>query len=344
MKRLLVFSFLVFCCISSNSDAQEDSFFKKSLHYTTDGMSYWYDKNNGGLETLTGIPYDDKRLDCLNCHISSCDRCHRVEVDKKLYYSTDNARKLELCLGCHKREKAIIDINTKKNELDVHASKDMKCTDCHKSSDIHGDGNVYESMKQQGAISKGCDDCHKVIKESISHRIHGDRLECKACHISRVVSCTNCHIDTLVKDKKRVDIKVTDWVFLINYNGKVTSANMQNFVVGDNRTFLVFAPQNSHSIMKNGRRCDDCHGTDIVGQMMNGKLRLTWFEEGMVKNQKGVIPVVDGILYEAVYQNYVDGKWIPIKDPLPAQIQYAGYGKPLTKEQLKKLSRKMQVN
>lgn len=339
MKRWIIF-LLIFNCICFYSYAEEDSFFKKSLHATTRGMAYWYDKDNGGLEILTQIPYDDKRLDCLNCHISSCDRCHKVEINKKLYYSIDNAKKIDLCLGCHKREKAIIDINTKKNELDVHTSKDMKCMDCHKSSDIHGDGNEYDSMKQEGAISISCSDCHKDVKESISHKIHGEKLECKACHISRVVSCTNCHIDTIIKDKKRVDIKVTDWVFLMNYNGKVTSANMQNFVVSNNKTFIIFAPQNSHSIMKNGRRCNECHGTDIINQLIDGKIRLTWLEDGMVKNLKGVIPVVDGVTYEAVYQDYQDGKWIPIKEPLPAQIQYVGYGKPLTKEQINKLKKK----
>ncbi|MCX5718901.1 MAG: hypothetical protein NT055_02865 [Nitrospirae bacterium] len=42
----------------------------------------------------------------------------------------------------------------------------------------------------------------------------------------------------------------------------------------------MFAPQNSHSIMKAGRKCKDCHGTEIIKQVQNGKLNLTWLEKG----------------------------------------------------------------
>lgn len=317
---------------------QEGSFFLKSLHSTTGGMAYWYDKKNGGLETLTGIPYQSDKLDCLNCHVASCDRCHAIEAEGRSSYSTQTAKNQDICLSCHKRAKAIRSIDTAKNQSDVHVASNMQCMDCHSVRDVHGDGKVYTSMKEQGAIDPQCEKCHGTIAPSTSHKIHGGKLECKACHIRRVVSCTNCHFDTIVNEKKRVDIKVTDWVFLMNYNGKVTSANMQNFVVSGDRTFLIFAPQNSHSVMRTGRECGDCHATDIVEKVCKGTLQLTWFENGEVRNIKGVIPVVDGVAYEAVYQNYQDGKWIPIDNPAPPKLQYVGYGSPLTQEQLKKLA------
>ncbi|MFZ5907414.1 MAG: hypothetical protein ACOYVJ_08420 [Nitrospirota bacterium] len=317
---------------------QEGSFFTKSLHATTGGMAYWYDRENGGLETLSGIPYQSDKLDCLNCHIGSCDRCHAVEADGKSSYSTQAAKNQDVCLSCHKRARAIRSIDAAKNQPDVHVARDMQCMDCHTARDVHGDGRVYSSMKEQGAIDAHCEKCHAALAQSTSHRIHGDKLECKACHIRRVVSCTNCHIDTVVNEKKRVDIKVTDWVFLMNYNGKVTSANMQNFVVSGNRTFLIFAPQNSHSIMKDGRKCGDCHATEIVKKIRGGKISLTWLENGEVRNTKGVIPVVEGVIYDTVYQNYQDGKWIPIDNPAPQKLQYVGYGSPLTLEQVKKLA------
>jgi hypothetical protein len=153
-----------------------------------------------------------------------------------------------------------------------------------------------------------------------------------------VVSCSNCHIETLVNERKRIDIKVSGWVFLLNYNGKVTSATTQTFVVPGNKTFLMFAPQNSHSIMKQGRKCDDCHGTEIVKKVQNGKLKLTWLENNELKNVKGVIPVADGVTYDCVYQDFRDGKWIPIENPPAPMIHYAGYGSPLSKDQLKKLA------
>ena len=130
-----------------------------------------------------------------------------------------------------------------------------------------------------------------------------------------MVSCTNCHFDTLVEKGKRKAIPVSGWLFLINYKGKVSSGSMQTFVTKGNKTFLLFAPHMSHSVMKPGRKCDGCHATDIMKQAAEGKIELTRLENGKVQNLKGVIPVADEIDYQCVYQNLVDDKWIPIENP-----------------------------
>ena len=39
------------------------------------------------------------------------------------------------------------------------------------------------------------------------------------CHIRHVVSCTNCHFDTMVGKKVRKAIPASGWVFLMNYEG-----------------------------------------------------------------------------------------------------------------------------
>ena len=213
--------------------------------------------------------------------------------------------------------------------------------DCHTAREVHGDGVEYKSMRQAGAMDAQCVKCHGTIKPIISHKVHRNKLDCNACHVRHVVSCTNCHVGTLIKEGKRVSIPVSGRVFLINYNGKVTSGNMQTFVAPVDKTFLIFAPHNSHSIMKEGRKCDDCHGTEIVRKVREGKLSLTWLENGNVRNTKGVIPVVNGVTYEAVYQNYKEGKWIPIEHPPAPKMQYAAFGEPLSAEQLKKLSMPM---
>jgi hypothetical protein len=89
--------------------------------------------------------------------------------------------------------------------------------------------------------------------------------------------------------------------------------------------------------MQEGRKCDECHGTENLKRVQEGKLTLTWLENGSVKNTKGVIPVVDGLIYYSIYQNYKDGKWTPIENPPAPIIYYAAFGEPLSKEQLKKL-------
>jgi hypothetical protein len=320
---------------------KEDCFFLSSLHFTTRGMAYWYDEANGGLETLTGIPYDSPKLDCVNCHVKSCDVCHKTVAGNKMSYSLEAAWNQDICLNCHKRERTIMKIDKDANQPDVHVSRQMQCNDCHSGRDVHGDGKEYNSMKQPGAIDAKCENCHSELPESTSHKIHGEKLECKACHVRHVVSCQNCHFETVITERKRVDIKVSGWVFLMNYDGKVTSANTQTFVAPGNKTFMIFAPQNSHSIMREGRKCADCHSSDIVKQVQNGKVKLTWLENNELRNLKGVIPVADGVTYDCVYQNYKDGKWIPIENPQAPIMQYVGYGKPLSKEQLGKMAQPM---
>jgi hypothetical protein len=349
MKRVVFILLTAACFITlimlvtaySEDKKSGDCFYLNSLHYTTRGMAYWYDKANGGLETLTGIPYSSPKLDCLNCHVKSCDVCHKTGEGEKVSYSLKAAQNQETCLKCHKREKTIMKLDKDANLEDVHFGRQMQCKNCHTARDVHGDGKEYNSMKQPGALDAKCENCHKSVKETTSHNIHREKLDCKACHVRHVVSCSNCHMGTLVNEKKRVDIKLSGWVFLMNYNGKVTSATTQNFVVPDNKTFIMFAPQNSHSVMKEGRKCGDCHGTEIVKQVQKGKLTLTWLENNILKNIKGVIPVTDSADYECVYQDFKDDKWIPIVNAPKPVVHYAGYGTPLTKEQLRKLAMPM---
>jgi len=344
MKKVVVIQLIFFLLVAAGllgmvnaeETKKEEPFFNLSLHYTTRGMAHWYDKANGGLEALTEIPYT--KLPCYHCHVLSCDKCHQTKVNDRLSYSTEVARNQKICLECHQREASVQKIDQAANQVDVHLAKGMQCMGCHTAREMHGDGTEYESMKQTGAMDANCEKCHGSITPSISHKVHREKLDCKACHIRHVVSCSNCHFETLLKEGQKVAIPVSGWVFLMNYNGKVTSANMQTFVVPGDKTFLMFAPQNSHSIMKEGRKCEECHGTEIVKKVQEGKLRLIWLENGNVKNVKGVIPVVKGVTYDAVYQNYKDGKWIPIANPLAPVVHYAAYGEPLSKDQLKKLS------
>jgi len=72
--------------------------------------------------------------------------------------------------------------------------------------------------------------------------------------------------------------------------------------------------------------------------IQNGRMKLTWLENNALKNVKGVIPVVDGVTYDCAYQDYKNGEWVPIENASVPLLHYAGYGTPLTKEQLKKMA------
>lgn len=318
----------------------DSCFYLRSLHFTAAGMKYWYSAENGGLERLTGIDYE--QLGCKNCHAATCDRCHRSvrgEGDcAPLTYSKKAAAQQGLCLECHGREKAMIRINHKAGQEDVHVAQGMVCMDCHSHTDLHGNGTRYVSMKAPGAMNTACEDCHDS-EPTEAHTVHEGKLDCKACHIRHVVSCTNCHFDTMVEKGVRKAIPVSGWMFLMNLDGKVTSASMQTFVTGENKTFLMFAPHMSHAVMKDGRSCGDCHATNIVRDARNGRVELTWLEKGAVVNRKGVIPVADSVQYGCSYQHFVDGHWVPISNPLEPLRQYAAFGKPLSREQLEKMAK-----
>jgi len=230
-------------------------------------------------------------------------------------------------------------IDLRAKQEDVHLAKGMNCSDCHSKREMHGDGAQYTSLKEPGAMDTNCEKCHNAIKQSDAHIVHDGKLDCKACHVRHVVSCTNCHFDHMVKTGERKAIPVDSWLFLMNYKGKVSSASMQTFLVLPNKTFLMFAPHMSHSIMKEGRKCDDCHGAKSVQEVQKQKkLKLTWMEEGKVVNLKGVIPVVQGVKYECAYLDLKDGKWEPVKNPAEPIVQFAAFGEPLTKEQLEALA------
>ena len=333
IRRYLVL--LLFVSVSmAYSQETKDTLFYRGLHYTAGGMGYWYSQANGGLETITGIPY--AQLPCQNCHVSGCSRCHLTATSDGPAYSNKAARQQEKCLECHAREASILKIDKESNRLDVHVARGMTCMDCHTARDLHGDGKTYVSMRQEGAMETNCEKCH-TPGQSRSHTVHNGKVDCKACHEQHVVSCTNCHFETQVQEGKRVSIPVSGWLFLMNLNGKVTSANMQTFVVRGNKTFLMFAPQHSHSITPKGRSCAECHASTNAKQAKNGRLTLSWLKDGRLENLKGVIPVTEEVTWEMLYYEREEGKWVPMKNPGTPRLHYAGFGKPLTRAQMESL-------
>jgi len=49
---------------------------------------------------------------------------------------------------------------------DVHFEKGLSCIDCHTSKELHGDGKLYRTMKDE--VSIGCESCHGTPYESAS--------------------------------------------------------------------------------------------------------------------------------------------------------------------------------
>lgn len=310
--------------------------FGKCLHRTGAGMDHWY---SSGSKSLVGKDY--RELDCKNCHVKGCSNCHS---DPGTY---EKPVIKETCLKCHTRYKTTVALDRSKGIKDVHAA--MNCSDCHGLEDVHGDGQIYVSMRDPDNVKANCLDCHGEGKEgalkmnltSTSHSVHTN-LSCQACHVTNTTTCLNCHFDKFLEtgSRKGTFIKAKEWVTLVNYKGQVTSGNIMS-LISEGKPYVTYSPYFTHSIMKEGRSCKDCHGNEIVKKMARGeKAKVLSFKDGKIEHLIGVIPVVkDALDYD--FLDLKDGQWTPLKTKNKAMITFSGYAEELTKEQLEKLKKEV---
>jgi len=336
-SAMILFGGVIFLQAQNQGRDSNSNFYEKSLHYTNKGLEYWYSKANGGLERITGIPF--AKLGCDGCHVRTCDTCHVLEVDGKPVYSSDRAKIETACEKCHEIEsQALARKNPGDGTADVHFARGMKCMDCHSAREIHGDGTPYDSMQAAGAMDVRCEKCHADLAKCPSSATHKGKLDCSACHVRDIPSCYNCHFDTKVSEKKSVSLPLKNVMFLINHEGKVTPANLHTFVY-QNRTMVVFAPSFSHLIMKEGRKCVDCHATALLQEMKTGAFKPVVWEKNELKSASGIIPVLDGFKWNFVFLNYLKGRWMPIEKPAEPLVNYSGFSAPITKEQFARLAK-----
>jgi hypothetical protein len=305
---------------------RDDSFYSRSLHFTDRGLLFNYDR---GLRRLTGFPAE--RLGCAkaSCHVKSCDTCHKVEVNGKAAYSVAQAKSEKACAACHGAPDP--------NDTDVHVRKGMTCLGCHSARDIHGDGTLYDSAWQAGAVQVRCETCHKDLSASASHTVHHGTVDCSACHTREVPACLNCHIDSRLAGVSDVSIKADGLVYLVNHAGRVTLANVLTFVY-KNGTAITVAPVYAHKITRQGRTCAECHGTANVKAVAAGTFVLSTFENGQLKPASGLVPVVDPAAWKVAFMGREGGKWVPLVNPLKPIVAFSGFSSPLSKAQLASLA------
>ena len=321
-----------------------DSFFQNSLHFTTQGMRYWYDAEDG-FGAITGMKYDE--IGCKNCHVKNCDACHAEETDDGPIFTVAKAQDMNTCLPCHSREKASMDIDGMAGKPDVHFAAGAECVTCHTAEEVHGNGTLPNSMRDIGYLQAGCENCHAgdepsgpAYDESANHHvIHGEKLDCSACHVSNTMACYNCHFSEFMKtgEKKGNFVPNKSWMTLINYDGKVTSGTIMTLVF-ENKTFVTYGPYYTHSIMKEGHDCGDCHMNEAVKLMMDGqKVPVVKFEDGELKFWDGIIPTVAELIENLYLDKDENGNWIPLENAVKELVQFSCYGEPLTDEQMQKL-------
>jgi hypothetical protein len=332
---LFIIGLGIFALSQDSKTSAEKNFYENSLHYTSRGLAYWYGKEQGGLERITGLPFDG--LPCARCHVRTCDACHTKLVDGKPVYSTASAQDEKVCEGCHGMDSlTAYRANPDDPAGDVHFRSGMKCLDCHTAREMHGDGTAYNTFQEPGAMDVSCSKCHVDLSGCPSSRVHGDKLDCNACHIRDLPSCYNCHFETRVKEGKSVSLPLRNLLFLINRRGRVTLGDVHTFVY-QKKTMITFAPSFPHWVMKEGRRCKDCHHTPLLQDIKAGVFKPVVFENGALKSIAGVVPVLDGLRWNFTFLDYQNGRWVPLVDPAPPILNYAGFCSPLSREQFDKL-------
>lgn len=317
-----------------------DEYYATGLHNTGQGMATFYDARKGGFEAQSGVPYQD--LACKTCHLpqytGGCRSCHGID-NPQLGAQVD-ATLTGVCGTCHSRQKA-----EAASYSDVHRAAGMDCMACHTLGDVHGDGTVYASMLEPGAIDPKCQDCHAQVENHLFHSAHSETVDCAVCHAQSVISCYNCHFETEVQAKKKIAYgQMKGWNFLINRDGKVHLANFQSVMWGG-ETMVGFGPFYAHTISRNAvKACDDCHGAPSVNRwFQDGKIDVvTWdAAQGKLVNRKGFIPVPPnfeqgGLIFDFVNLDRVGGSVWSYLERGPDRVQLL-YGTPLTQAQMQKL-------
>jgi len=199
-----------------------------SLHGTTRGKAYWYSKENGGMETLTGVPYE--QLPCQHCHTlynkvegkvgePRCESCHinreyaPVQAMVKLPQFPDDGR-AQGCLACHGRQR--FEWGATKPRVDAEGKPvvdpvtgapmtEPVVTDVHRNPSPYGKG-----------IGLTCVNCHGIGDTHGDGNIYNTMLEspnteCTTCHPTETLSqtpghtihgknvtCEACHAQTVV--------------------------------------------------------------------------------------------------------------------------------------------------
>ena len=149
--------------------------------------------------------------------------------------------------------------------------------------------------------------------------------------------CYNCHFDSFLETGKKEGnfIPTRGLTLLVSYEGKVTAGTAQP-LVGKQRAFLAIGPYYTHSVMKQGRTCPDCHANEAVTAMKGeDKFKVSTFADGQLSVHQGVVPVVDGKL-EWVFLDKDESGWSELPEADPS-IQYVGHGNSLTDGQFRKL-------
>jgi len=238
--------------------------FSTSLHYTVRGMQAEWEKGAAGHFGFDMDAFYAKG-NCSKCHVATCEKCHEGGHGAEITIDT--------CDQCHLKKQAGFVGDTPAHKgtgpnADIHYEMGLICIDCHTAEEMHGTGVEYSTMLE--AVTTECEDCHespgKVVKDmpvtqyspdTPSHKIHGEKLDCTACHSGWTPTCTNCHID--IENPPGTATAVTDEFYLAKgVDGKIKPF-LRIHCIYDNETHTGWAEWFPHTTTKEAKDCAFCH-------------------------------------------------------------------------------------
>ena len=178
--------------------------YRKSLHYTTTGLAHGVSPRFSAQDKKL---FDEKVFpkSCNSCH-ASCGDCHVKSpviggvniglIKRHAFVRKDEGKTCALCHGGRVYPEFTGEYG---GSTDVHYQKGMLCFDCHKMTELHGDGSEPTSRYEvKGRPS--CVGCHapgseKTDKSQEAHGTHRGTLSCVACHAGAPYrNCADCHL------------------------------------------------------------------------------------------------------------------------------------------------------
>jgi hypothetical protein len=241
--------------------------FTTSLHYTNEGMILEWQRGAGDFCGLDATEYFEKS-NCFKCHTSTCTQCHKgyPEVHGKTVG-------LETCDECHGAKRVASHFggelagHTQEGpHADIHSEKGLICTDCHTTEEIHGTGEPYST--ELLAVKVQCEDCHvnpeKTVNEmsvtqfspdTTSHKIHGEKLDCLACHVGWYQNCVNCHLDTNKVEGATID----EFNLAIAADGQIKPFYHMTAVCPEDGIHSAYFEFNPHTTTDTAHDCAFCH-------------------------------------------------------------------------------------
>jgi len=275
-------------CGECHGEVAETS--KGSLHFTLSSFKHIIGLRLGDEPALREkILGEAMQNHCYSCH-SSCGQCHvsrpeAVEggfVEGHLFQKTPPMA--TNCTSCHgsRVEREYLGKN-KGLPGDVHyVKRGMKCVACHKGTEMHGAGKVYNYRYEVEALPR-CEGCHEeALKKGKAHRIHRKKVSCHVCHSVAYKNCFNCHVGKDAKGLPYFKTEKSELGFKIGFNPLRSERRPYRFVtlrhIPVNRklfdfyakdafgnfdrlpTWKLATPHNIQRITPQNKKCSACHG------------------------------------------------------------------------------------